>query len=720
MLLVNDVLEYLESDNHQVRILWISPTGENTVTFEINNPKAMPKLVKTNILVDEINEGVVKLVPDPALKITDPSLISEKAKNKRDENWSLICEIVRDVPAIFLKSKRHSLIQTVAQKHSMSHVAFYRLLRRYWARGQTVNALLPDYKNSGGKGKVREANPSVKRGRPVQLGSLIGMNVDESLKKFFRIAISRRYAQKGKRFSLAGAFDDMITDYFSDATFDELDDELVLLKQQYRKTGPPTYDQFYYWMIKEADVLSIKRSRVGDKAYNKDMRGLPGTSTAEVWGPGARYQIDATLADVYLVSSLNRLKVIGRPVMYMVVDVFSRMIVGLYIGIEGPSWVTAMMALANTAADKVEFCASYGIQIDEADWPCKALPAVFLGDKGEIASDKIETLTKNFNVNIENAASYRADWKGIVEKLFDVIPQKFKAYVPGYVRPEPRQRGEKDHRLDAKLNLEEFTQIIITCVLAYNNNHEIKGYDRSVGLVRDNVLPIPIDMWEWGCQNASGVMRSYPAESVQFALMPTHEATVTVHGIKIFNLYYVCREILAENWLDRARQIGEWKVTVSYDPRFSGNIYLHHSKAPGGFVNCTLSERSRAYRLGSFWESGHSFDEAKIASANNRISRTDATSTRNKRIKDIVSSASKAAEAASKSSDVSDTAIVKSIIGNRSEERRHNRREESFKLGTAPIPAPGDVLKFPGPRKDDYSSPDNKEMLAGFEGDEDE
>ncbi|WP_268798724.1 hypothetical protein [Pseudomonas huanghezhanensis] len=196
MFLVNDVLEYSGPNQNQIRILWISSAGENTVTFEINNPKAMPELVKTNILIEELNEGTVKLVTDPVLKITDPSLISEKARKKRDENWSLICDIVRNVPAVFSKSKRHSLIQTAAQKHSMSHVAFYRLLRRYWARGQTVNALLPDYKNSGGKGKIREANPSVKRGRPVQLGSLVGVNVDESIKKLFRIAISRMFVVK--------------------------------------------------------------------------------------------------------------------------------------------------------------------------------------------------------------------------------------------------------------------------------------------------------------------------------------------------------------------------------------------------------------------------------------------------------------------------------------------------------------------------------------------
>src|SRR5699024_11939342 len=70
-----------------------------------------------------------------------------------------------------------------------------------------------------------------------------------------------------------------------------------------------------------------------------------GNSKSETNGPGTRFQIDATIADIYLVSSLDVNKVIGRPVIYAVLDVYSRIITGLYVGLEGPSWIGAMMAL---------------------------------------------------------------------------------------------------------------------------------------------------------------------------------------------------------------------------------------------------------------------------------------------------------------------------------------------------------------------------------------
>ncbi|MCG8282963.1 transposase, partial [Escherichia coli] len=103
-----------------------------------------------------------------------------------------------------------------------------------------------------------------------------------------------------------------------------------------------------------------------------------------------------TIADIYLVSEHDRSLIVGRPVVYMVIDVFSRMVVGMYVGFEGPSWVSAMVALANTVADKVEYCRQYGVEIDASDWPVKGLPDVVLADKGELNGTKVEAFSQAF------------------------------------------------------------------------------------------------------------------------------------------------------------------------------------------------------------------------------------------------------------------------------------------------------------------------------------
>lgn len=466
MLLRNDLIEYGDPDARTIRLLWLHPTKPIGFAIDINAHDAVPELVQLDALESELKSERSRLLTvDQSVTFTEEASISKPSKVRRDQAWLIISSLVRDEPEIFVPSHRANKIAQCVSSGISTRPTIYLYLRRYWQRGQTPNALLPDFSKSGAKGKTRVANSKIKRGRPRRLGELPGLNVDDDIRKVFRVAVTRYYATQVK-FTLKGAYDQMIKEFFCERTID-LDTGRVshAPNADVLTSGFPSFVQFNYWLEKDHDRLDIKRERLRPRIYDKDLRGLLGTSNAEVWGPGARYQIDATIADVYLVSRIDRNKIIGRPVLYVVIDVFSRMIVGIYVGLEGPSWVGAMMALANTASDKLEFCKQNGREIDEGDWPCHHLPATLLGDRGEIEGRMIETLINNFNVTVESAAAYRADWKGIVEQRFRLIPSKFKPFVPGYIDVDYRARGGKDYRLDAVLDIDQFTQIIIECVL---------------------------------------------------------------------------------------------------------------------------------------------------------------------------------------------------------------------------------------------------------------
>lgn len=77
------------------------------------------------------------------------------------------------------------------------------------------------------------------------------------------------------------------------------------------------------------------------------MRALLGSVANTTVLPGDVFEIDSTVADVHLISSLNRRKVIGRPTIYTVVDRATRMIVGLHVSLYHASWRVARQALAN-------------------------------------------------------------------------------------------------------------------------------------------------------------------------------------------------------------------------------------------------------------------------------------------------------------------------------------------------------------------------------------
>lgn len=727
MLKVGDLLDLAPETGDLVRVVWLSPDGGTVALYRVTEARGFPVLAPTAPLEERLRALEVRLVmDDPFRVIAAETKLKEGDKQRRDRAWGLIQPLVENTPDIFSAHRRGALVETTVEaaregtnaKIKRTTVAqLYTYLRRYWQRGMTANALLPDYQNCGAPGKVRTAGEK-KRGRPRKYGTQAGVNVTPEMRRVFSVAHDRYYAstKKGK-YTLRGAYDQMIRESFSVASIDPDTGRVVHLRKEEieKQGGMPTFEQFQYWSNKDHLRLEVKRKRLGAKLYDKDLRGLLGTSNAEVIGPGSRYQIDATIADVYLVSRLDPNLIIGRPVLYVVIDVFSRLIVGLYIGLEGPSWVAAMMALANTAMDKVAFCAQYGIAIEPEDWPAHFLPGTFLGDRGEMEGEKVDTLINSFNVKVENTSSYRADWKGIVETRFRLLPAAFKPYTPGYIDVDYRQRGGSDYRLDATLNLDDFTQIIINCVLHFNNVHEIKSYDADRDVRADGVPPIPVDLWEWGVRHRSGVLREYPQELVQFSLMPTGVATVTTTGLAFQGRFYTCPLAIEERWFDRARQNGRWEVPVSYDPRDMDVVYLHTSGKRMGFVPCTLTDRSRADRHLSSWELDQVDQREKHGRADRRTDAILAKADTDAANEQVVARAKQRQGTPSPASAASRT---KNIRGNRAAEKEASRGVEVFRPGQsspAPVRPSAEVLPFPGKASQpqlDYSLPSIDEILG--------
>lgn len=579
------------------RVLWAHPGGAGLYTIDINSATALP-VFRDNSLVEQAEAaGTVRTATnDPWLRVIDEASLSPKQKEKRERAWQIIHQMILDQPAVFIAESRGRMVRRAMAEHSVTNQTVYRFLRRYWQRGLAPNALIPDFHKCGAPGREKRG-AGKKRGRPRLYGETTGINVDPSVRKLFRDVLTRYYAENNK-VDLAGAYRALITRHYSTWEPDERTGQQLAVPVDDR----PTQMQFGYWLEKDNDVFAIERSRRTARAYDKDMRAFMSSSSSEVFGPGARYQIDATIADIYLVSRYDRNKIVGRPVLYVVIDVFSRLIVGLYIGFEGPSWVGAMMALANTAADKVQYCRQFNVEIGPADWPCQALPSVLLGDKEELAGEKVETLIQTLHVVVENAAPYRADWKGIVEQSFRLLHAEFKPYLPGYIDTDFRIRGGEDYRLDGTLDIDQFTRAIILCVLHHNNAHYYRKFQREADMVADGVKAIPVEMWEWGITRRSGRLHTFPEELVKLSLLPSAEAVVTASGIRFYGCYYSCRKALEEHWFEKARQRRSWKIRVSYEPRCMDEIYIQDETQHGKFLPCAMTDLSAEFRGKTLWE----------------------------------------------------------------------------------------------------------------------
>lgn len=708
LLYVNDLIEWIsEVEKPSIeRILWIDQEYTIAIVIDIFANTGFPTSRRVVDIIDEINSGHAKKSrQDPFIHkclVIDEKL-SELEKEIRDKAWNIISSLVcsENEPFIYYKRSRGSMIKKVVDQFNVekpkgdrqnknnrriTEKTVYTYLKRYWQRGKTINALLPDYCNSGGKGKPKKAGEK-KRGRPRKYAVLPevgeGRNVDEADKKIFRVSINSFY-ETSKRNSLKMAYTLMLKKYYTQEKYyaDDGSERVKLISPGER----PTFTQFKYWYEQEFDIEKALTARKGEKAYLLENRAVLGTSTAEVIGPGSRFQIDATIADVYIVSSFNSNWVVGRPVIYVIIDVFSRMIAGVYVGLEGPSWLGAMMALANAATNKVAFCQEYGISITEEEWPCHHMPYTLLADRGELLGSPVETLSNNLQIKIENTASYRADWKGIVESQFRLIHGHIKPFTPGYIDVDFRKRGGKDYRLDGKLTIKEFTKIIIKCILHRNNKHYLKSYERQEKMITDNVQPIPVRMWNWGIVNRSAP-KNIPEDIVKLSLLPRDRGTITSRGIRFKGMRYTCEKAIEQRWFERARDKrldkADKYLDISYDLRQPNFIYIIDVDGRG-FEKCFLIDSEDRYFGKSIEEVEYLHEserrDSKVYEADGLQHDVDLATA----IENIVDEAKERSEQYFDET-LSNAKKVASIRDNRAFERTELRKEQAFELGETAV-----------------------------------
>ncbi|TWT08192.1 DDE-type integrase/transposase/recombinase [Planococcus sp. CPCC 101016] len=657
------------------RILWIDEGGVICYTIEINRSTAMPVKRSFTDLNQQLDENLITLhITEPFASVyQSEEKISIKSKQCRDQRWELIKTLINDEPRIYEPDWRGKMIREEMEKNQKSKSLYYKYLTQYWQRGKIKNALLPDYFASGGKGKEKKMTDT-KNGRQKRSSAETGNGivVDDAIKKVFHISV-KRYYHLQKENALRFTYEQMLRQYFNDGFYTENGTKKPILKNN---EEIPSFRQFEYWYKKNYLFEEKMRARVGDRKFELDYRAVLGTSVGEMFGPGTKFQIDSTVADVYIVSAFNRSRIIGRPIIYVVIDVYSRMVVGLYVGLEGPSWAGAMMAIANTASDKVAFCKEYGIDIIKEDWPCNHLPQTFLADRGEMAGKKIDKFLEAFNINIQNTAPYRADWKGIVEQHFKTIHTSVKPFLPGSIFKDFRVRGGKDYRLDASLTMEEFTQVIIHCTLHHNNYHWLNQYNQSEAMISNDVKLTPKEIWHWGIKNRSGKLKTYPENIVKLHLLPTAFARVNRHGIEFKKMRYLSPKSVSQKWFSQARQ-KTWRIEISYDPRDMSKIYLHNQDG-SSFESAELIKHHQKYNKKTLEEIELQLAYQSYEYEQHLNKERQKKSDMQSEIENIVEEASR--QVKKDINNDSDRQRVKGIRKNGLVEKEANRKKEAFLL----------------------------------------
>lgn len=370
--------------------------------------------------------------------------------------------------------------------------------------------------------------------------------------ELFESAI-RSYYYSARKLSLRAAYDMMLVQHFTDASG--------------KLTGAiPTWSQFRHYFYDHGFHKNPQKAiaRNGLTDYQRNER--PAFGCVSDWRPKpGSYQMDATQADIYLVSRFDRSIVVGRPYIYMAVDTATQLIAGIHVGFNCDA--TAVMAcLVHAAGDKAAFCRTYGIDITTEQWPNSGMPLEIITDNGrEFFGARMELLCRCYGIETQALLPFRPDRKGLVEKAFDLLQSRYKPLLrgKGVIEEDAQERWAVDYRTQAALDINEFTQVVLYAVI-YLNNGRLLADGRTAAQHWIDLHPALLDV---------------PAEELYPQTLPRQTVKLTRKGFRLNGMWYTPPGM--EGLYLREQ------YTLAYDPADLSSVYIVF---PDRHQRCGLSD----------------------------------------------------------------------------------------------------------------------------------
>lgn len=164
-------------------------------------------------------------------------------------------------------------------------------------------------------------------------------------------------------------------------------------------------------------------------------------------GPQGEYPLDEVEADHTLIDLMVRENgvVLGRPWLTILLDRYSRMIIGFSIAFTPLSWLAVMEALRHAVLHKEEELKRWEAYQGTSfvfDWPCYGVPDTLVVDRGaEFLSSSMAATAAALNMKIVPLPKASGDKKGKVESKFHRMNKALFHKLDGTTMSNVQKRG---------------------------------------------------------------------------------------------------------------------------------------------------------------------------------------------------------------------------------------------------------------------------------------
>ncbi|WP_297900578.1 hypothetical protein [Metallibacterium sp.] len=333
--------------------------------------------------------------------------------------------------------------------------------------------------------------------------------------------------------------------------------------------------------------------RTTKRHFQMARRGLVARNWQGVAGPGHMSAIDSTVGDLYLRSSLNRAWIVGRPIVYIIVDVWSTAITGFYVCLTGPSWNTAKISIFNAGADPTLVADLWGYHPILGLDPAPTLSYSLMCDRGEYLSQGHRATAFKLIPLTSYAPPYRGDLKGSVEVLHRIVKDAQFMFIPGamdFRRQELELR--KVNPADCVLTVREYVHYLYELFSMYNLTAD-RTHRLDALMTAEGVYPSPAGLWHWGHDAGIGYRRQALQSDLISELLPSEKAWVRRDAVRFGGCDYMSNEVKEAQWTAIARNLGGWELPIHYYPGSVSQIWTPNVGG-AGLLSLQISDQSRA------------------------------------------------------------------------------------------------------------------------------
>jgi len=505
--------------------------------------------------------------------------------------------------SILIHGNLGHLVREAVKQHNVSKSYVYKLWSILCTFGLTTRSLRTRFDKCGAPGERRDLSCSSTRkkaGRKTfaqRLSKLLhgcwGEPVQPGMSTVWRAKIVM--ADKGiatPKPSMPERHKRIIASQFTTAM--RYDDNGNIVAIDLENGQYPNYQQVKRVLTEDIEEIYRVREKTSSGHFERALRGLSGYSWEGTEGPGLMYAIDSTIGDVYLRSSIDPNWIIGRPIVYVIVDVFSTAVVGFYVCLTGPSWDTAQVAIFNTVASSNLLSDLWGYDMQQSLFPAPTLPARLLCDRGEYLSKRAKATGMKLLTTFSYTAPFRPDLKGVVEVMHRIMKNVQYHFIPGAM---DARRKEYDLRRSnpaaATMSVRQYMQFLHECFYIYNLTAD-RSNRLDAHMIAQGVFPSPAGLWRWGHLMGIGFSRAQSQAELITQLLPTGDARVTRNGVVFRTNRYSAPIVEAEQWTTRARSVrGSWEIPAQYYPGSVSRIWTPYESG-NGLIDLTISDHSRA------------------------------------------------------------------------------------------------------------------------------